>query len=89
MSRYDDLSDQARLYLNNCDEIELAEMCARYGDRIEQLREQAEQAERRASDTAKKWGYTFGLLAQSVDHIPPGDLRDRIRAALNPEEPTP
>ena len=37
MSRYDDMSEKARFYLNNHDEIELAEMAASSSARIEQL----------------------------------------------------
>ncbi|WP_411102479.1 hypothetical protein [Streptomyces sp. cmx-4-9] len=38
MSRYDDMSEQARFYLNNNDEIELAEMVASSDARIGQLK---------------------------------------------------
>jgi hypothetical protein len=54
-----------------------------------ELAERAKTLDARATNSAKNWGRAFGLLIQAADHVPPGDLRDRIQAAPIPEEPTP
>ncbi|MEU6397846.1 hypothetical protein ABZ867_12800 [Streptomyces cinnamoneus] len=61
----------------------------RWRREVLELAEQVKDANARATAATEKWGYAFGCLTQAADHVPPGALRDRIQAALNPEEPTP
>ncbi|MFJ3923045.1 hypothetical protein [Streptomyces sp. NPDC090022] len=57
--------------------------------RAEQAEAERDAAEQRATDATQKWGYAFGLLTQAADFVPEGALRDRILAALDPQEPSP
>lgn len=53
------------------------------------LYDRAEQAEAALAQSRSDWGYVVGLLIQAADWVPEGALRDRICAALNPQEARP
>lgn len=67
MSRYDDMSEQARFYLENWDEIDLAEMCASLNARADQL----ERAIARVRDmaTAARTAGAKGITWEALDTL--------------------
>lgn len=82
MSRYDDMSERARFYLENNDEIELAEMVASYDARIGQLKAALDRVRALADDCA-------GPRHRGAVGIPHSVIADVLREALEPPKETP
>jgi hypothetical protein len=84
-SRYDELSDSARWYIENFDEIDLADLCASKETSLARIRDQAEVANVRAA----KAEAALARVRDLADEYPVGIDTALIEAALDQPAPGP